>query len=673
MILYKSRSAKSVACSRLNVIGVSAFFFLPVLVAALTSADEFHSVTKTRWPSALNHLANSPNCVVFPDPSIPSTTNSLPGYSWGCVSVFSMDDSAHLDSKGLAGQPLERRRVTRRGPQLELGVARRPQLEEIVVAPVVELEAGNRLRVAAIETFREAQQRGERADNPARAARQRAEAVVLSFRRRLTMIPRDERNRLDLLGLEAPEIPILDQIVRVFVVALVTDVHPHVVKNRGIFEPFPLPVGEPVNGARLVEEGDREPGHLLRVLGPVVAPLRQFVHASPPDVRIAIRLRDFLAVPGDVVEHQPLAQRQIAQRQLVGSQAAQQFVEENRAGDSEVAAARLEPRHAQPLVEVQRDELLAHVVDLLGGDAAIAERCARCAAFGCEGDGAETEDGARRADDPVESGTIDLLEVFADLVVDVASELPLVAGLQRVGPDEALGEPDDAELEAASELDSRARSPRHLDAAAADVDDYGDVARDTHAIHRRRMYEARFLSTRDESRADARQAGDGLQELAAVLGLARCASRDRDDVIHPMRFGQTPEFRKDLKRRVHRFGCQGAAIEAAGAETDHFLLAVDDFEGVIGPDLHHDHVNRVGLDVDGDNSHNPRFNYNECAGLEPQNMPARRSQLLKRRLDRLTRPLPDLERGDVRALHRTRVASRRLRELVPMLQIDADR
>src|SRR5215471_507452 len=54
-------------------------------------------------------------------------------------------------------------------------------------------------------------------------------------------------------------------------------------------------------------------------------------------------------------------------------------------------------------------------------------------------------------------------------------------------------------------------------------------------------------------------------------------------------------------------------------------------------------------------------------------MPTRRSQLLKRRLDRLTRPLPDLERGDVAALHSTRVASRRLRELMPMLQIDADK
>ncbi|HKB09153.1 MAG TPA: CHAD domain-containing protein [Vicinamibacterales bacterium] len=43
---------------------------------------------------------------------------------------------------------------------------------------------------------------------------------------------------------------------------------------------------------------------------------------------------------------------------------------------------------------------------------------------------------------------------------------------------------------------------------------------------------------------------------------------------------------------------------------------------------------------------------------------------MKRRLDRLTRALPGLEQGDVRALHRVRVASRRLREIVPVLQLD---
>jgi CHAD domain-containing protein len=53
-------------------------------------------------------------------------------------------------------------------------------------------------------------------------------------------------------------------------------------------------------------------------------------------------------------------------------------------------------------------------------------------------------------------------------------------------------------------------------------------------------------------------------------------------------------------------------------------------------------------------------------------MPAliRRSELLKATLDRFTRVLPGVEKGDIRALHRARVASRRLRELLPVLQLD---
>src|SRR6202022_744132 len=117
-----SRSAKSVAWRRLNVIGVSAFFFLPVLVAALTNADEFHSVTNTRWPSALSHFASSASWVVLPEPSIPSTTNSLPGYSWGCVRLFNIGVIADFDVKRLGNQPREWCHMPRGRPQLELGV-----------------------------------------------------------------------------------------------------------------------------------------------------------------------------------------------------------------------------------------------------------------------------------------------------------------------------------------------------------------------------------------------------------------------------------------------------------------------------------------------------------------------------------------------------------------------
>lgn len=50
---------------------------------------------------------------------------------------------------------------------------------------------------------------------------------------------------------------------------------------------------------------------------------------------------------------------------------------------------------------------------------------------------------------------------------------------------------------------------------------------------------------------------------------------------------------------------------------------------------------------------------------------ATRSELLRKRLDRFTRVLQSIEKGDVPALHQARVASRRLRELVPILQLES--
>ena len=48
-----------------------------------------------------------------------------------------------------------------------------------------------------------------------------------------------------------------------------------------------------------------------------------------------------------------------------------------------------------------------------------------------------------------------------------------------------------------------------------------------------------------------------------------------------------------------------------------------------------------------------------------------RSELLSAHLKRFNRTLRGLERGDIRMLHAARVASRRLRELVPLLQLES--
>jgi hypothetical protein len=377
-------------------------------------------------------------------------------------------------------------------PELQLRVTRRAQLQQVVVAAIVELQAGDGLRVAAIQTLREPQNRGKRTHRAPRPAGQPREAVVLALRRRLTMIARDERDCFDFVGLEAAQVAVLDQVVRMLVMAPIADVDADVVQDRGVLEPLTLAIGQTVNRAGLVEKGGRQPRDMLRVFWPVVTAFGQLEHAAATDVRVAIGLRDFLSVARDVIEHQPFPQGQIAERDLGRAQPAEDVVEEDGAGHREIGAPRFETGNPQALLEIERDDIPADAADLLDRESPVAQRAGRCAAGGGR-DRAEAEDGPRRPDNPLESGSRDLLQVLADFRANVTDQLTLVVRIQRVGLDEALGEPDDAQLEAAAHLEGCPSSPRHLDAAAADVDDHHDVARDAHSIDRRQVDEASFL------------------------------------------------------------------------------------------------------------------------------------------------------------------------------------
>jgi hypothetical protein len=449
---------------------------------------------------------------------------------------------AHFEPQRFAGQPLERLRLSRRRPELQLRIARRAQLQEVVVAAIAERHTGDRLRVAPIEALCEPQHRGQRAHPAALAALEIAEAVVRAFRSRLAVVARDERDCLDLVRVEAAEIAVLDQIVGMLVMLLVADERADVVQQRGVFQPFALAIAEPVDGARLVEQGHRDPRDLMRVLRPVVTPLGELVHAAAADVGIAVGLRDFLPVPGDVVEHDAFAQRQIAQRDVVRAEPAQHFVEQNHAGHDQVGASRFQPRHAHPVVEVEREQHLARTADLLGGDAPVAKRRPEREAFGRRHDGADAHDRSRRADHAIETAARDLSEKFGDLIVDVAHEFPLVAPLERIALDEALREPDHSQFEAPAELDVRARPARHLHAAAADVDDDRGIRQAADSIDRSQMNQPRLLRPGNHPGPDAGLVGDGLEEFAAVLGLPDGARRHGDNVFDTMGFGQTPEF-----------------------------------------------------------------------------------------------------------------------------------
>jgi CHAD domain-containing protein len=85
-------------------------------------------------------------------------------------------------------------------------------------------------------------------------------------------------------------------------------------------------------------------------------------------------------------------------------------------------------------------------------------------------------------------------------------------------------------------------------------------------------------------------------------------------------------------------------------------------------------VQGIRADVDGGQADHYGASWvSTIIGLSPNYMsrPRPRHQLLRNKLARFTRTLPGVEVGQPGAVHKARVASRRLRELMPLLQIEA--
>jgi hypothetical protein len=151
------------------------------------------------------------------------------------------------------------RRMAPGGPELELRVALGHQAQHDGVLPGQDVNALDDLRVTAIEAFGQADDRAEQPHRAAPRFRQLAEIAMALARCREPMVPRDEADDLDFVGVEAAQITVGDQILRMFVMVLVRDVDADVVQQRRVFEPFALAALEAVDRRGAVEERERQP------------------------------------------------------------------------------------------------------------------------------------------------------------------------------------------------------------------------------------------------------------------------------------------------------------------------------------------------------------------------------------------------------------------------------
>jgi hypothetical protein len=66
----------------------------------------------------------------------------------------------------------------------------------------------------------------------------------------------------------------------------------------------------------------------------------------------------------DVFQHEPLAQGEIAQGDLLGAEPSQERVDQDDASHDEVGATGIESRHRQALFEIEFHDLLSQATDL---------------------------------------------------------------------------------------------------------------------------------------------------------------------------------------------------------------------------------------------------------------------------------------------------------------------
>ena len=417
------------------------------------------------------------------------------------------------------------------------------------------------------------------------------------------MVSGDERDDFDLLRVEAPQVAVLDQIVRMVVMSGIADVRADVVHHRGELEPLARVIRQSMNSPCLIEERERQAPDLLGMDRLVVASLGQGQRTAASDVGNLICLGDLAFVGPDVVEDDAFAQGEVAQRDLGRAKAGEDGVDEHRSCDDQVRPLWVESGYLESFTERQRDHLLAYSPNLLARHAQVPDlrwRGATC--LGCCDD-ADAQDSAGRSDDAIEAGIGDGLTMPIDLAVDMRDELLLVPTGERVGPDEAFGEPDGAKFEALRGLHRGGRTEGDLHAAAADVDDDRPGAAHLDAVHGRQVNEACFLDARNDSWSDPGAARNPTEKVAAVLGFTYGARRRGEDLLNAVRFGEPSESGEGLQACRHRLRRELASIEAAGAQAHHRLLLIDDLEREIGPHVDHDHVDGVGADVDRCESH----------------------------------------------------------------------
>ncbi len=199
----------------------------------------------------------------------------------------------------------------------------------------------------------------------------------------------------------------------------------------------------------------------------------------------------------------------------------------------------------------------------------------------------------------------------------------------------------------------------------------GGPLRDVDRVGRREVDQACLLrARRSPARADP-------SSRRTVATNSAPFSASRTALVAAATISSTPwdaamrmNFDKRVHRRRHAAVRQTPAVEAAHAETDHVLLAIDDLEGQIRAHPAHDHVQRVGADVDGGDAHDSERTREGGRLMRHATTPSHvaLARVVGAQQACLEAAWPGALQGDPQALRHVRIAGRRLRILLGLVR-----
>ena len=176
---------------------------------------------------------------------------------------------------------------------------------------------------------------------------------------------------------------------------------------------------------------------------------------------------------------------------------------------------------------------------------------------------------------------------------------------RRIGARAGLGQADDAELQRRRVVQLLRVGEDDLERAAAEIEQRHPPLAEVQRAARAQVDEARLLVAADDADVDARLVARRAHELAAVLGLAHRAGRDRHQRVDVVAIGDAAKRAQGVQPAPEHLGRDHPVVQGRVAEPDHLLGAVEHVDVPARSDVRHDQVERVRADVERGDPHRP--------------------------------------------------------------------